>query len=145
MVFCLEDKQFQIANEPAYVRSTKQWWALGIVTFLVLVMLLVAVMFLVKQRRKSKRQDEQLRALYNQLMGESVRDYILGPTDPKHPLHERVESLPYDRKFEISRDKLSFEKVHWFKKAVICCSVECFISYIFSYWILFLYVWLIEL
>lgn len=76
---------------------------------------LLVLVFVLKQRRKSKRQEEQLRALYNQLMSESNREYHDGPIDLKQPLHERVEQLPYDRRYEINKDKLFFKQVlHFF-------------------------------
>lgn len=98
-------------NEPAYVRSSKQWWTLGGATFTVVILLIMAIIVLVKQRRKSRRQAERLRALYNQLMGQSSREYLLEPVDPKHPLHERIEQLPYDRRFEINKERLVLKQV----------------------------------
>lgn len=77
-------------------------------------MLLLALVFLLKQRRKGKRQEEQLRALYNQLMSEPSGEYHDGAMDLKQPLHERVEQLPYDRRYEISKDKLFFKQVLYF-------------------------------
>ncbi|VDP11829.1 unnamed protein product [Onchocerca flexuosa] len=101
----------QLTDEPAYIRSSKHWWTLGFVTVSVLFLLLLALVFLLKQYRKSKRQKEQLRALYNQLMSESNGEYLAGSIDLKQPLHERVEQLPYDRRYEISKDKLSFKQL----------------------------------
>lgn len=101
----------QLADEPAYIRSSKHWWTLGFVTVGVLVLLFVALVFLFKQRRKGKRQEEQLRALYNQLMSEPNGEYRDGSIDFKQPLHERVEQLPYDRRYEISKDRLIFKQV----------------------------------
>lgn len=101
----------KVTNVPAYIRSTKHWWALGIVSTMVLILLIVAVGFLLKQWRKTKRQDQQLQALYNQLMSQSTIRYTTEPIDPKHPLHERIEELPYDRNFEINKDKLTFKQL----------------------------------
>ncbi|KAL3982584.1 Protein tyrosine kinase family protein [Acanthocheilonema viteae] len=101
----------QLTNEPAYIRSSKYWWTVGFAVVSVLVLLLLALVFLLKQRRRGKRQEEQLRALYNQLMSESNGEYHDGPIDLKQPLHERVEQLPYDRRYEISKDKLFFKQL----------------------------------
>ncbi|CAG9531660.1 unnamed protein product [Cercopithifilaria johnstoni] len=100
----------QLIDEPAYIRLSKYWWIIGFATVSVLVLLLLAFVFALKQRRKGKRQEEQLRTLYNQLMRESNGEYHDGPIDPKQPLHERVEQLPYDRRYEISKDKLFFKQ-----------------------------------
>ncbi|VDN03299.1 unnamed protein product [Thelazia callipaeda] len=103
--------RLKLMNEPAYIRSSKHWWTLGFATFIALVLLLMALIVLLKQRRKSKRQEEQLRALYNSLMGGADREYCTRTIDLKHPLHERVEQLPYDRRYEISKDKLRFNQL----------------------------------
>ncbi|VDN92528.1 unnamed protein product [Brugia pahangi] len=100
----------QLVDEPAYIRSSKYWWTLGFATVSVLVLLLMALLFLLKQRCKSKRQEERLRALYNQLMSESNGEYHDGSIGLKQPLHERVEQLPYDRRYEINKDKLFFKQ-----------------------------------
>lgn len=100
-------------NEPEYVKSSRYWWAFGIACFFV-VLLIIAIGFIIKQRRRTIRQQHQLQALYNQLMGvedSSLRDYLIQPVDSKHPLHERLEQMPYDRKYEISKDRLSFHQV----------------------------------
>lgn len=101
-------------DEPAYIRSSKYWWTVGFATVGILVLLFLVLIFVLKQRRKSRRQEEQLHALYNQLMSESNAEYHDGPTDLKQPLHERVEQLPYDRRYEISKDKLFFKQVFIF-------------------------------
>lgn len=100
-------------NEPAYARSPRQWWIFALPTLIVLILLMVAMIFIVKQRRKSRLQEQQLQALYNQLMGNDAHEYLTQPLDPKHPLHERVEQLPYDRRFEISKEKLVFKQVSY--------------------------------
>uniref|UniRef100_A0A0R3RUZ7 receptor protein-tyrosine kinase n=1 Tax=Elaeophora elaphi TaxID=1147741 RepID=A0A0R3RUZ7_9BILA len=100
----------QLTDEPVYIRPSKYWWTVGFATIGVLLLLLLVLVFVLKQRRKSKRQEEQLRALYNQLMSESTGEYRDGPIDLKQPLHERVEQLPYDRRYEISKDKLFFKQ-----------------------------------
>ncbi|VDM25103.1 unnamed protein product [Toxocara canis] len=100
-----------LRNEPVYARSARQWWIFALPTVLVLVLLLVAMIFIVKQRRKSRIQEQQLQALYNQLMGTDAHEYLTQPIDPKHPLHERVEQLPYDRRFEINKEKLNFKQL----------------------------------
>ncbi|VDK80072.1 unnamed protein product [Litomosoides sigmodontis] len=100
----------RLIDEPAYIQLSKYWWTVGFATVSVLVLLLLVLVFVLKQRRKSKRQEEQLRALYNQLMSESNREYRDGPIDLKQPLHERVEQLPYDRRYEINKDKLFFKQ-----------------------------------
>uniref|UniRef100_A0A915PIB6 receptor protein-tyrosine kinase n=1 Tax=Setaria digitata TaxID=48799 RepID=A0A915PIB6_9BILA len=99
-----------LTDEPAYIHSSKHWWTLGFAILSALALLLPALVFLLKQHRKGKRQEEQLRALYNQLMSVSSGGYLAGPTDLKQPLHERVEQLPYDRRYEISKDKLVFKQ-----------------------------------
>ncbi|VDK46870.1 unnamed protein product, partial [Gongylonema pulchrum] len=103
--------RLELVDEPAYVRSSRHWWMLGTATVLIMILLCVAIVVLAKQRRKGKRQAEQLRALYNQLMRQSSREYLVEPTDPKHPLHERIEQLPYDRKYEINKEKLALKQV----------------------------------
>uniref|UniRef100_F1KRI3 receptor protein-tyrosine kinase n=1 Tax=Ascaris suum TaxID=6253 RepID=F1KRI3_ASCSU len=100
-----------LMNEPAYARSPRQWWIFALPTLIVLILLMVAMIFIVKQRRKSRLQEQQLQALYNQLMGNDAHEYLTQPLDPKHPLHERVEQLPYDRRFEISKEKLVFKQL----------------------------------
>nr|CDP90746.1 Bm5314, isoform l [Brugia malayi] len=102
--------RLELVDEPAYIRSSKYWWTLGFATVSVLVLLLMALLFLLKQRCKSKRQEERLRALYNQLMRESNGEYHDGSIGLKQPLHERVEQLPYDRRYEINKDKLFFKQ-----------------------------------
>ncbi|VDK41767.1 unnamed protein product [Anisakis simplex] len=100
-----------LRNEPAYARFTRQWWLFAIPTCLALILLLIAVIFIIRQRRKSRLKDEQLQALYNQLMASDAHQYTPQPIDPKHPLHERVEQLPYDRRFEINKEKLHFNQL----------------------------------
>ncbi|KAM3725697.1 Tyrosine-protein kinase [Dirofilaria immitis] len=102
--------RLELTDEPTYIRSSKYWWILGFATISVLVLLFLALVFLLKQHRKGKRQKEQLRALYNQLMSEANGEYLAEPTDFKQPLHERVEQLPYNRRYEINKDKLSFKQ-----------------------------------
>lgn len=92
--------------------SSEFKWTLGILGVIVVTTFIICIALIIRQRHRNLKQAKRLEALFAQLM--STDNQCDGEVSTVHnttPLHERIDQLPYEQKYEIARDRITFEKV----------------------------------
>ncbi|VDK42603.1 unnamed protein product [Anisakis simplex] len=108
---CVDERNNELKDVIVHRVPNTLGWILGIVGVISSASFITCALFIVRQRRKNTKQAQQLKQLYAQLMhtATNVDDTCL--KNDQRPLHERIDQLPYERKFEIERERICFEKL----------------------------------
>ncbi|KHN88749.1 Receptor-like tyrosine-protein kinase kin-16 [Toxocara canis] len=103
---------YEISNIIVHQLSNGLKWTLGIFSVLIFFAFIICAILIVRQRRRNLEQVKRLEALLGQLIrNDSESSNSTECTEiSQQPLHERIDQLRYEQKYEIARERITFEK-----------------------------------